>query len=103
MKVFNKLVRDKIPDVIIKNGEKPVTRLLSDEEYLDELNKKIKEEVFEYIESGSVDELADIEEVLRAILDAKSVSISDFENIRMVKAQKRGAFKNKIFLEYTEE
>lgn len=99
MKVYNKLVRDNIPEIMINNGAKPVTRVLSDDEYLIELNKKILEEVNEYLQDQNVEELADIEEVLRAILDLKGVSYEEFERIRKQKVLKRGAFKKKIFLE----
>ena len=102
MKEYNKLVRDKIPQIIESNGEKCKSRVLSDEEYLVELNKKIKEELNEYLESGEIEELADLEEVLRAILDVKKCTYKEFEYIRIAKAQKRGAFKQKIFLESTE-
>jgi len=74
MKIYNKLVRDNIPEIMIKNGAKPVTRILTEEEYLKELNKKLLEEVNEYLESGSIEELADIEEVIIAILNAKKTS-----------------------------
>ena len=99
MKIYNKLVRDKIPEIMISNGAKPITRVLNDEEYLFELNKKLQEEVSEYLESGSVEEIADIEEVLLAILDAKNVSKEKFEEIRFEKVLKRGSFNKKIFLE----
>lgn len=98
MQEFNKLVRDKIPEIIERNNEICTTKILNDDEYLKELNIKLQEEVKEYLESGEVEELADIEEVLRAILDVKNTSYSDFENLRKVKVNKRGAFKNKIFL-----
>ena len=55
MKEYNKLVRDKIPEIMINKGCKPVTRILNDEDYLNELNKKILEEVNEYLESGEVE------------------------------------------------
>ena len=64
-------------------------------ELLNELN--------EYLESGEIEELADLEEVLRAILDIKGCSYDKFESIRKQKAEKRGAFKEKIFLESTED
>ena len=101
MKTYNKLVRDKIPEIIESNGEVPKTRILSDEEYLIELTKKLQEEMQEYLASYDIEELADIEEVLLAILDAKNLSHEEFENIRTRKVEKRGAFKNKIFLEST--
>ena len=102
MKIYNKLVRDKIPEIIEKNNESCKTRILSNEEYLSELNLKIQEEMKEYLESGDIEELADLEEVLRAILDAKNCTIEEFEKIRKSKVLKRGAFKNKIFLESTD-
>lgn len=100
MKVYNKLVRDKIPSIIEKNeGVVPKIRILETEEYIKELNIKLKEELNEYLESGEVEELADLEEVLMAILKAKNISYSDFEKIRNEKVQKRGAFNDRIFLE----
>ena len=57
----------------------------------------------EYLESGKVEELADLEEVLRAILDVKKVSYEDFEKIRLDKVSKRGAYKKKIFLESVDD
>lgn len=103
MRSYNKLVRDNIPNVISENGEKPITRVLTDEEYIRELNLKIEEEVKEYLLDFSVEELADIEEVIRAILDYKNVSYEEFENVRLNKVNKRGAFKERIFLERVED
>ena len=91
MKIYNKLVRDNIPEIMISNGAEPVTRILSEEEYLNELNKKILEEVNEYLESGSIEELADVEEVLRAILNLKYF-VRKFR-----KNSNRKSFKKRIF------
>lgn len=102
MKIYNKLVRDNIPEIMIKNGAKPVTRILTEEEYLIELNKKLSEEVNEYLESGSVEEIADIWEVILGILNTKGISIEELENIRKDKANKRGTFNKRIFLESEE-
>ena len=99
MKVYNKLVRDKIEEIMISKGAKPITRILSKEEYLTELNKKLLEEVNEYLESGEVEELADIKEVFLAILEAKQISNDNLEEIRLEKVKKRGAFKKRLFLE----
>ena len=99
MKIYNKLVRDNIEEIMISKGVKPITRILSDEEYLTELNKKLLEEVNEYLESGEVEELADIKEVFLAILEAKQISNEQLEEIRLEKVQKRGAFKKRLFLE----
>ena len=98
MKKFNKLVRDNIPEIIKENGETPTIRLLDDVEYERELNKKLQEEVKEYLEDGSVEELADIEEVLRALLTVKGVSYEEFNKMREAKCKRRGAFKDKVFL-----
>ena len=98
MKTYNKLVRDKIPEIIESNNESCNTRILDNAEYLQELNKKLKEEMTEYLESGDIEELADLEEVLRAILNAKDCKYEDFEKIRLAKVKKRGAFNSKIFL-----
>ena len=101
---YNKLVRDKIPQIIERNeGRSCITRKLNDDEYIAELNKKIQEELNEYLESGEIEELADLEEVLRAILDNKGVTYEEFEKIRQDKVNKRGAFKDKIYLEGLEE
>lgn len=98
MKIYNKLVRDNIPKIMIKNGAKPITRILNDEEYLTELNKKLQEELTEYLNDGNVEELADLEEVLLTILKVKNVSKEEFNNIRIEKVNKRGSFDKKIFL-----
>lgn len=104
MKIYNKLVRDKIPEIIAgDNGKTCVIRIMEDDAYLKALNAKMQEELKEYLESGEVEELADLEEVLRAILDVKKVSYEEFEKIRKTKVNKRGAFKKKIFLESVSE
>lgn len=103
MKIYNKLVRDKIPDIIKSDNKTCLTKVLDDEEYLSSLNTKLQEEMKEYLQSGEVEELADLEEVLRAILDVKKVSYEDFEKIRLEKVSKRGTFKKKIFLESVDD
>lgn len=102
MKVYNKLVRDKITDIIEAEGRIAKYRILDNHEYREELNKKLKEEIKEYLEDNNVEELADIVEVIYGILNSMDVSIEEFEKIRMEKVIKRGAFKKKIFLEEAE-
>ena len=99
MKIYNKLVRDNIEEIMIANGAKPVTRIWSNDEYLKELNKKLLEEVKEYLESDEIEELADIEEVILAILNVKGETKDKLEEIRKNKVLKRGSFNKKIFLE----
>lgn len=98
MKIYNKLIRDNIPEIIEKDGKTCDIKILNNEEYLQELNLKLQEEIKEYLESGDIEELADIEEVLRALLDVKNCSYDNFENIRNNKVSKNGAFKKKIYL-----
>lgn len=102
MKTFNKLVRDKIPEIIEKEGRKVKTRILSNDEYRQELNKKLLEEVNEYLLDNNVEELADIVEVIYGILNSMNITKEEFEDIRIKKVNKRGSFKNKIFLEEAE-
>lgn len=104
MKIFNKLVRDKIPEIIReKDNSTCTTEILDDDKYLEELNRKLQEELKEYLESGEIEELADLEEVLRAILKVKKVDYNNFEKIRKDKVEKRGAFDKKIFLVSTDD
>ena len=97
--MYNKLVRDNIPDILKKNGATPIVRILDDEEYFKELNRKLKEELNEYLDGNDIEELADLYEVMLAILDYKKMSLMEFDIIRKMKVEKRGAFKNKIYLE----
>lgn len=95
---FKKLVRDKIPDMIIKEGYVPKTRVLSDKEYLRELDKKLSEEVREYRQSKELEELADILEVIYAISKARGYTVDDLIKVKNEKQEKRGGFSEKIFL-----
>lgn len=98
IKKYNKLVRDKIPQIIEQSGKKLVVEKLSDEAYINYLNSKLGEELSEYTENESVEELADLVEVIYAILDFKKVSIEEFEKIRNDKVEKRGSFKERLLL-----
>ena len=97
--VYNKLVRDKIPKNINNTeGRKANYRILSNEEYLIELDKKLFEEAHEFIEEHSVEELADLIEVISAIMKSKNTSLDDVEKARKIKNDKKGKFDNKIYL-----
>lgn len=98
-KTYNKLVRDKIPAIIRANGEVPVTRTLDDKEYLRELIKKLKEETAEFAAEPSVEELADIKEVMIALRIAMGIRAGELEDARRKKANKNGRFKKRVFLE----
>ena len=93
-----KLVRDNIPEIIMKNGHVPHTRVLSDEEYVKQLEIKLLEETNEYLESKDVEELADILEVIYAISQFKGVALSELESVRRNKAEKNGSFHKKLLL-----
>jgi predicted RNase H-like nuclease/predicted house-cleaning noncanonical NTP pyrophosphatase (MazG superfamily) len=98
VKVYNKLIRDKIPQIIEQSGKKAMIEKVSGAEYLDLLNAKLGEELQEYLDSQSVEELADLVEVVYAILDYKGVSRQQFEGIRKQKVEERGAFRDKLLL-----
>ena len=95
---YCKLVRDKIPEIIQASGNQCVCSILSDEEYLTMLDEKLNEELAEYQESKSVEELADLLEVIRAVVIVRGSSIEEVEAIRRDKAAKRGGFVKKILL-----
>lgn len=101
-KVYNKLVRDKIPEIIIADGHRPTIRTLDEKEYLKELVKKLKEEVAEFEEKPSVEELADIKEVMIALRIAMGIHAGELEDARRKKANKNGRFKKRIFLKSVE-
>ena len=102
MKVYNKLVRDKIPEIIEEDGKNCKTRILSDEEYIAALEAKLNEEVAEYQADKNLEELADVLEVLQAICVARGYSLEELEALRAKKANERGGFADKIFLDYVE-
>ena len=99
---YNKLVLDKIPEIIKNNNETPITRILNDEEYKVELEKKLLEEYHEAIASSSKDrleELADMLEVMISLASLENATLEDIIKIADKKRNKRGGFKEKIFLE----
>ena len=101
---YNKLVRDKIPENIdSENGRKSKYRILNDDEYLKELNKKVIEEANEFVEENSIEELGDLMEVLNAIMKLKGYKMEDVNTAMKRKVDKKGSFNNKIYLEYVDE
>lgn len=99
MRIYNKLVRDNIPEIINKQGETPYVSVLDDKQYNTELRKKLKEEVREYLVSEEIEELADIIEVIEALAKHKSSSLEEVLEIKEKKAKKNGKFEKKIFLQ----
>lgn len=98
MTVYNKLVRDKIPEIIRSNGETPDFRILSDEEYLLALEQKLDEEVSEYHRDKNAEELADILEVVFALADAIGCSREELMEIYRKKHDARGGFEKRYYL-----
>lgn len=98
MKIYNKLVRDKIPRIIASSGAVCTTKVLSDPEYLQALDKKLTEELAEYHRDQSLEELADLLEVIYAAAKARGCDARTLDIIRAKKAAKRGRFDDKIML-----
>ncbi len=101
-RIYNKLVRDNIPNIIISNGETPITKILDDDTYKVELEKKLNEEYNEVLNAAGedrIEELADMLEIIKALAKLENKSLQDVIDCSNEKAKKRGAFDKKIFLE----
>lgn len=99
----NKLVRDRIPEIIASSGKTCVTRVLDEDEYIAALDAKLTEELAEYQQDKSAGELADLLEVMMAVAQARGHSFAEVEGIRREKAEKRGGFYQRIYLESVTE
>ena len=97
--IYNKLIRDKIPEIIKADGKTPVVWALDDDEFLNALNQKLCEEVNEYLNDEFLEELCDILEVVYAIANAKGYSLNDIKTQRNNKNLTNGAFEDRLFLE----
>lgn len=97
-KKYNKLVRDRIPEIIESSGKSCVTEILSDEDYLKMLDAKLDEELAEYHADQNIEELADLMEVIRTCAVARGYTIEELERVRAEKTAKRGGFEKKILL-----
>ena len=95
---YNKLVRDRIPEIIETSGKTCTVEILSDEDYLRMVDAKLDEELAEYHKDQNIEELADLLEVIYAATKARGYSIEQLETVRSEKAAKRGAFDKKILL-----
>lgn len=99
--IYNKLVRDKIPEIIKSNKEEPIIEILNDERYKEELEKKLYEEYLEVIESSGLnrlEELADMLEVIKSLAALENKDLQDIIDNANKKNEKRGSFNNKIYL-----
>ena len=95
---YNKLVRDGIPEIIRSKGEKAETRIASTEEYWLKLKEKLSEEVVEFQNAENIEELADILEVIDAIIAHKDFDLEEIKRIQKKKAAERGRFEKRIIL-----
>ncbi len=97
-KMYNKLVRDRIPEIIEAGGGSCVTQVLPQAEYLQKLEEKLREELSEYLESKEAEELADLLEVMQAVAAARGKTWEEIEDIRQRKKAARGGFEKRILL-----
>lgn len=102
-KIYNKLVRDKIIDIINKDGKKAIYKTLNELEYKEELEFKLLEEYNELVlaktKTEKLEELADLYELIKAMAELLNVNIKDVINIAEAKESVRGSFKKRIYLE----
>ena len=96
---YDKLIRDRIPEIIADNGQTARVRVLNGDEYLAKLDEKLGEELAEYLADGDVGELADLLEVIYAAALVRGCSADQLDEIRRKKAEERGAFAEKLLLE----
>ena len=103
IQTYNKLVRDRIPEIIEATGRRCEIEILSDEEYLCMIDAKLEEELAEYYKDHSLEELADLMEVIYAATIANGYTLDQLEKVRAQKAAMRGGFYDKILLLEVEE
>ena len=96
--VYNKLVRDRIPEILKNKGLDLTMHIATDDEYEEMLYKKLDEEALEFKEDKSIEEMADLFEVVYAICDFYNIDLDELEKIKIKKRDERGAFKERIIL-----
>lgn len=102
MPTYNKLIRNKIPQIIKTNGKTPITRILPEDEYIKELWKKTQEELTEYLEVKTkpykLEELLNLLKLINPLTKHEGTTLKEINNIRKKKAEERGGFSDRIFL-----
>lgn len=99
MTEYNKLVRDKIPEIIESKGEPVKFHVAAEAEYWEKLKEKFSEETAEFIKEANPEEMADVLEIIDAIIDCRRFDREEIELIKKEKASKRGRFEKRIILE----
>jgi len=101
-KVYNKLIRDKIPEIIEDAGEKPKIKTLNQKDFVKELKKKVVEEAHELQKAKNkkdvLNELVDIQELIDALRKVHKVSLNKLINTQQEKNKKRGSFRKRLYL-----
>ena len=100
---YNKLIRDKIPEIIEQSGKKCIVEVMDNDTYIEYLDQKLNEELSEYQQDKSIEELADLLEVMYAVVTARGYSVAELERIRLEKSEKRGAFEKRLLLKSVSE
>ena len=100
---YDKLIRDKIPEIIEQSGKKCIVEVLDNDTYIEYLDQKLNEELAEYQQDKSIEELADLLEVIYAVVAARGYSAAELERIRLEKSEKRGAFEKRLLLKSVSE
>ncbi|MFA7659876.1 MAG: nucleoside triphosphate pyrophosphohydrolase [Anaerovoracaceae bacterium] len=100
---YNKLVRDKIPQLIEESGRKQTSRILNEDEYFHALIDKVVEEIEDFRSSGNKEEIADVYEVLDCLTKLKGYEPMNIDYIRLIRREARGSFLDKILLEEVED
>ena len=98
VRVYNKAIRDKVPEIIESSGASCLVDVLDDEKFLDELTRKLDEEINEFKESGSIDELCDLIEITFRIAELNGVSNDELDKRRVKKNNERGKFEKNLYL-----
>lgn len=100
---YNKLVRDKIPEILRKRKLKVKKHIAENEEYWEKLKEKLQEEVNEFLKEDNENELVDILEIIKAICEFKKIDKSKLKTLLKKKSEERGKFKDRIILDEVKE
>lgn len=98
-----KIVRDRIPEIIMNSGKNPIIEIVSIDAAINGLEQKLNEELNEYLEDHSLEEMADLLEVMHGILHLKGISWEELESVRLKKREERGGFEQRILLKDIQE